>query len=179
MSPCDPWEDARSAAAYIAALVDGEGCVGAYEWRGRSGRTARRRTIVVSVRDKEIIDAAERCYRTLGIHCSRSSRYLANRGYRMWTIDVSTYVGAARFAAVIALQHREKAAKLAVVLAAFRPQVCAACGCTWDARTVGCANCRDRHKARRRSEREGAGTRPSVPGRTGRPRRARAAPEVA
>lgn len=154
-------------AAYIAGIVDGEGCVGSYSWVGKKGRIIRSRVITTGMCDKECIDAMARCCDGLGIAYHRWRRKRATRD--MWGLTVSNYKGVTAFAKLIPLQHAQKAQKLEALVKAFMPQVCIRCGCGHDERTPGCISCIERHHYRRKREAIGRTKLKGIKGRTGRP----------
>jgi hypothetical protein len=163
--------NSTEAAWYLAALVDGEGCVGSYEWKNATtGRRVARRLVTIGMCDKECIDAAARAMEILGVRFSRHEH--KRKGRRLlWVITASNFASIRRLAEALPLQHHAKRAKLEKAVAAFGQQTCV-CGVPWDQRTPGCQNCRDRHKYRRRREREGFEGKKAAEGKTGRPRRA-------
>ena len=150
---CDATVDSTPeiAAAYLAALVDGEGCVSMYRVGKRQDI---RRIITVAVCDRELIDTAGRCCRILGIPFRRSDKTPKNPKHRhIWKIDIGSRAGLETFAANVPLQHARKLSKLMAVVLSYQDENCTECGCPWNDRTPRCGRCTQRHKVRRRAER--------------------------
>ena len=167
-----PWASKELAAMYLAALIDGEGCVGNYTWKGPVGQTRRSRVVTIGVIDKELIDAAAKCYTRLGVKYRRRAIFRPEcKGQYMHTINVTNLLSLSAILELVPLQHIKKRKKLADAVASFKQPVCGRCSIDLDQRTPGCIACIFRHKYRRRRERQGLNSLPSVPGKTGRPRR--------
>lgn len=156
--------DPREAAVYMAALIDGEGCVSLCTLKIGPSAGSVRRVVTIGMTDEALIDLAAELYTQLGITFSRHDKAMPAPRKHVWTIAVQARASLERLAEVVPIRHPEKRAKLQAVLDSFPDRVCKPCGAPLDQRSRGCSACRDRHKMRRR-----AGT-PSACGETGRPR---------
>lgn len=155
-----------SAAIWLSALIDGEGCV----WLGRlkngSHAGEMRRLVSIAMTDEEVIDMAQACFDTLGVAYSRQLRPGQREGYRpVHILSVTGGAGINRLAEVLTLSHNGKRQRLIEAAASFKPLACSGCGKPLDQRTRGCAPCLSRMKYRRK---HGL---PNTPGKTGRPAR--------
>lgn len=157
---------ATGAAWWLAAFIDGEGCI--YHRRKRSTQV-----VTITVCDKELIDFAARCFDRLDIEYRRCSRKGATKsGRKRWTIEVAKAESFKKAQRLIPIQCRRKQEKFSEAVSLLVPMRCGACGCLRSQRSVGCEACIARHKYRRRREREGFRVRGlSIAGRTGRPAR--------
>jgi hypothetical protein len=152
------------AAAYLAALVDGEGCISFSLLKSGASAGDVRRVIVIGMTDKPIIDLAAALYDRFGIRYTRHDRQPKGNRKHVWVISIQARAGIERFAEIVPIQHPAKREKLTAILAGYRPMACLRCGAPLEQRTRGCSACQDRHKMRRRAK-----TLPAATGETGRP----------
>lgn len=109
----------EAAAAYLAGIIDGEGCV--CLWVLKSGRNAgsTRRVVTIGMTDKPLVDLVGRLYDQLGITYSRHDRSPGGIRRHVWTISVQSQASLERLAAIVPIQHPQKIEKLKAVLASF------------------------------------------------------------
>lgn len=112
----------RLARGYLAGLVDGEGCIGSYEWKARrDGKTTiRSRVITIGVTDAELIDAAAACCDLLGIPYRRSTNGHTITGKPVHVLDITTRVGLLRFQRLVPIRSVRKRDRLAAALASYQ-----------------------------------------------------------
>jgi hypothetical protein len=147
----------EQAAAYVAAFVDGEGCVYFIKKILSNGHHHQARVITITNTDPSLIEAVKACFDILGIEYSTSDRpgQTENRKHR-YVIDIRKGPAMWRFRALIPLQSPAKRASLDRALASYRGLHCKGCGCLHDEYTDGCLNCRKRHYFRERISRRKA-----------------------
>lgn len=113
----------EAAAHYLAALIDGEGCV-------RFGQTtlSRHRYVVITNTERALIDAAEAALEALGI--GYTTRFREDRAERenvlgnrpLWDVTVSRRDELERLHELVPLRHPEKAAKLKAIVESYMPR---------------------------------------------------------
>lgn len=101
------------AAHYIAAMIDGEGCV------VHSGHT---RNVNIANTDPDLIAAIERCYETLGItYRVVTAKMYDERHKQRWNVIVSNRESLQIIFDRVPIQASRKVEKLRVVLETYRP----------------------------------------------------------
>jgi len=100
------------AAIYLAAMIDGEGCV---DYRG--GHSLRR--ILISNTESSIIDAILACCDALDLHTYVYEKTPAPPRKVSWEVNITGLRSLRRLAEVVPLRSEAKAAKLDVVLASY------------------------------------------------------------
>lgn len=109
------------AAAYLAGIVDGEGCISICQLKNGPAAGEYRRVITIGMTDKEIIDLIAELYQRLNIGFSRSERQpkAAGRKY-VWTISIQSRKDIIRFAEQIPIQHLAKQKALSAILTSYK-----------------------------------------------------------
>ncbi len=110
----------QQAAAYMAGLIDGEGCVSLCTLKNGPAAGMLRRVVTIGMTDKEIIDLAAALYTQLGIGFSRSDRAPGGTRRHVWTISVQARADLIRLAECIPIQHPEKQQRLAAILDSYK-----------------------------------------------------------
>lgn len=95
----------EQAGAYLAGLIDGEGCVSLCTLKNGSQAGMLRRVVTIGMTDREIIDLAARLYTQLGIGFSRSDRAPGGIRKHVWTISVQARSDLIRLADCVPIQH--------------------------------------------------------------------------
>src|SRR6185369_2662370 len=132
------------ARGWLAALIDGEGCV---YWRRVGAHTVR--VITITSTDRELIDRALEVCALFGIDCSVSGRDGATPRHRYrWTLDIRRAAAMQRVLDEIPIQHSGKLQRLRESLSFARGLHCAGCGALHGEQTAGCRNCSVRHRLR-------------------------------
>lgn len=144
----------REAALYLAAYIDGEGCVYFRKAILANGKLHQARVVTITSTDKELADAVANCFGILGIHCSRLTRPAPHgRNKPRYIVEVRRGADMFRIRQLVPIQHGEKRRKLDEALETYRGLHCFGCGVLHDERTKGCVNCNKRHYFRAASQR--------------------------
>ena len=137
------------ARGWLAAFIDGEGCVYSRNIKRPDGSVHSRRVVTIASTDKELIDTAAECFDLFEIAYGLSDRKGATATRKhIYTIEVRRAADMQRLRAEIPIQHKEKQRKLDEALSFVRGLCCKKCGCAHDLKTVGCIDCRKRHAMR-------------------------------
>jgi hypothetical protein len=145
---------AREAALYLAAYIDGEGCVYFRRCTLASGKHHQARVVTISSTDPELADAVCICLAILGIDFFRGSRPPATPTRKpVSVIEIRRGAAMWRLRQIVPIQSARKRQRLDEALLSYRGLHCAGCGCLHDEETAGCTNCRKRHYFRAASRR--------------------------
>ena len=141
--------DPLSAAIWLGALIDGEGCV----WIGKLKRGANagdtRRIITIGMTDPEVIRFAMRCLTTLGIKYDHTHKPRTLPRKSVDVVAIAGQEGIRRLADLLFLSHDGKRQRLAELIESYKPRRCSRCGVDYHQRTRGCSACTARMKYRR------------------------------
>lgn len=145
----------EQAAAYLAAMIDGEGCIYYRRVKLPDGHNQQARVITFTNTDRELVDAVVHCMSLLGIeHSKVTTSQREDKGYkRTWTVEIRKGAAMWRFREQVPIQTKRKIARLDGALETYRGLHCHGCGCLHDEKTDGCTNCRKRHYFRDASKR--------------------------
>lgn len=110
----------QEAAAYLAGLIDGEGCVSLCELKNGSQAGALRRVITIGMTDREIIDLAADLFDQLGIGYSRHDKARPGKLRHVWVISIHARIDLERAAELIPIRHSSKREKLQAILNSYK-----------------------------------------------------------
>lgn len=109
----------EQAAAYLAGLIDGEGCISLCTLKNGSQAGTRRRVVTIGMTDKEIIDLAARLLAQLGIGFARCDRFPGGTRKHVWTISIQARSDLIKIAELIPVQHAGKRERLDAILSSY------------------------------------------------------------